>query len=115
MSQPKDLIRLQHMLDYAREAVELIQDKNREELDNDRLLGLGLVRLMEIIGEAASRTTADSQLIYPAIPWSQIIGLRNRLIHGYDAVDMDILWQILKYDLPLLIEELETILSKADR
>ena len=67
---------------------------------------------MEVIGEAASRVTTDYQIMYPAIPWLQIIGLRNRLVHGYDAVDMDILWQILKQDLPILIEELENILPK---
>jgi len=116
MSNLKDLIRLRHMLDYAREAVGLIQGKVREDLNHDRLLELGLVRLMEIIGEAASRASTECQSMYPAIPWLQIIGLRNRLIHGYDAVDMDILWQILKQDLPNLIGELEKILSKeADR
>ncbi|MCL4502340.1 MAG: DUF86 domain-containing protein [Deltaproteobacteria bacterium] len=114
MLQPKDLIRLRHMLDYSREAVELIRGKKREYLDHDRLLGLALVRLLEIIGEAAGRTTIQSQLSYPMIPWSQIIGLRNRLIHGYDAVDMDILWQIVKYDLPVLIEKLESIVPKAE-
>lgn len=48
---------------------------------------------------------------YPEIPWPQIVSLRNRLIHGYDAVDRDILWQIVVYDLPSLITILETILK----
>lgn len=113
MSPPKDLIRLQHMLDYAREAMELIQGKERKDLDADRLLGLALVRLLEVIGEAASRVSPEYQSIYPSIPWSQIIGLRNRLIHGYDAVDMDILWEILSRDLPGLVSELESIVLRA--
>jgi uncharacterized protein with HEPN domain len=112
MSQPKDLIRLRHMRDYAHEAEELIQGRVRGDLDSDRLLGLGLVRLMEIIGEAANRVSPEYQSQHPSIPWSQIVSLRHRLIHGYDAVDMDILWQILKNDLPILIEELDRILSK---
>jgi uncharacterized protein with HEPN domain len=115
MTQPKDLIRLRHMLDYAREAVELIRGRVRGDLDSDRLLGLGLVRLMEIIGESANRVSKDYQSLHPSIPWLQIIGLRHRLIHGYDAVDMDILWQILKHDLPILIEELGKILSSEDK
>ena len=111
MLPPKDVIRLKHMLDYAREAVELVQGKTRPDLDSDRLLGLGLVRLMEIIGEAANRVSSKYQSQHPSIPWSQIISLRNRLIHGYDSVDMDILWEILTHDLPDLIRKLEKILS----
>ncbi|MBI4643155.1 MAG: DUF86 domain-containing protein [Deltaproteobacteria bacterium] len=114
MSPPKDLVRLRHMLDYSREALELVQGKAQKDLDSDRLLGLALVRLLEMIGEAANRVSPEFQSLHPSIPWSQIIGLRNRLIHGYDAVDMDILWQILKNDLPTLIEEMNKIFSKAE-
>ncbi|RJR42093.1 MAG: DUF86 domain-containing protein [Deltaproteobacteria bacterium] len=112
MSQPKDLIRLQHMLDYAREALELMQGKPRNDLDSDRLLGLALVRLMEMIGEAANRVSPEYQSAHASIPWSQIISLRNRLIHGYDAVDMDILWEILGQDLPGLVAELESVILR---
>lgn len=112
MSQPKDPIRLRHMLDYSREALELIHESARKDLDANRLLGLALVRLLEMLGEAANRVSPEYQSLHPSIPWSQIISLRNRLIHGYDAVDMDILWQVLKHDLPILIEELNRILSK---
>jgi uncharacterized protein with HEPN domain len=111
MMQAKDLVRLRHMLDHAREAVGLVQGKSRSDLDSDRLLGLALVRLMEIIGEAANRVSLEYKSRHPSIPWSQIISFRNRLIHGYDAVDMDILWQILHQDLPGLIDELKTIIS----
>jgi uncharacterized protein with HEPN domain len=51
---------------------------------------------------------------YPEIPWPQIVGLRNRLIHGYDAVDLDILWQIIEHDLPPLIAALQIILEQED-
>ncbi|MFZ5453956.1 MAG: DUF86 domain-containing protein [Thermodesulfobacteriota bacterium] len=114
MSPPKDLILLQHMLDYAREALELIHGKSRKELDSDRLLELALIRLMEMIGEAANRVSADYKSCYSSIPWSQIIGLRNRLIHGYDDVDLDILWEILNQDLPRLVSELEGIILRAN-
>ena len=103
------------MLDHAREAIVLVQDKTRSDLDSDRVLNLALVRLLEIVGEAANRVSKEEQALYPRIPWPQIIGLRNRLIHGYDAVDNDILWQILVHDLPALVTALEAILEKGAR
>ena len=102
-----------HMLDHAREAVTLAQGKSRADLDDDRLLELALVRLLEVIGEAASRVPDEDCARYAEIPWPQIVSLRNRLIHGYDAVDLDILWQIVEHDLPPLIAALETILDQA--
>ena len=102
-----DDVRLRHMLDYSREALELVKDRSRSDLDNDRVLELALVRLLEIIGEAATRVSEEGRARNPEIPWPQIIGLRNRLIHGYDSVDMDVLWEILQGDLPALILKLE--------
>lgn len=102
-----DLVRLRHMLDNAREAVELTQGKSRPNLDNDRVLCLALVRLLEIVGEAANRVTIATREQNESIPWSQIVGLRNRLIHGYDTINLDILWKILTDDLPPLIDQLE--------
>lgn len=111
MSQHDDMIRLRHMLDASVEARDLIADKTRQDLDSERVLSLALVRLLEIVGEAAGRVSPETQFDTPEIPWPQIVGLRNRLIHGYDVVDMDILWKILKADLPLLIEHLEKVLN----
>jgi uncharacterized protein with HEPN domain len=89
----------------------MAQGKTRAQLDSDRQLNLALTRLLEIIGEAAGRTSQEERSRYPAIPWVQIIGLRNRLIHGYDSVDFDILWQVVTHDLPPLIVTVEEILS----
>jgi len=104
-------MRLRHMLDYAREAIALTHSKTREDLDHDRLLELALVRLLEVVGEAASHIPEEERAKYPAVPWPEIVGLRNRLIHGYDAVDLDILWQIILRDLPPLVTTLETIVA----
>ena len=114
MSVQREVIRLRHMLDYAQEAVALVQGRTRADLEDDRLLELGLVRLLEVVGEAASRVPMEDRALYSDIPWPQIIGLRNRLIHGYDAVDQDILWQIVVEDLPPLIMVLEEILAGYD-
>ena len=111
---PEDVIRLRHMLDSAQEAVGLIKEKSRQDLDADRLLSLALVRLLEIVGEAASRVTIPTHQGFSDIPWAQIISLRNRLIHGDDAIDLDILWQILSEDLPALITQLKRIIKSQD-
>jgi len=111
MSRRERAIPLRHMLDHAREAHAMIEGKSRSDLDSDRMLNLSLVRLLEIVGEAANRTTKEERKKYPQIPWPKIVGLRNRLIHGYDRVDFDVLWQIVKEDLPPLIKQLEQILK----
>lgn len=109
MSRREDILSLRHMLEYAREANEMAQGKKRKDLDRDRKLNLALVRLLEVIGEAASRVSPGKRARHPGIPWPEIVSLRNRLIHGYDAVDFDILWEIITHDLPPLIAELEKI------
>ena len=94
------------MLDSAREAVTLVRGRRRSDLDTDRLLNLALVRLLEVVGEAATRVPNETREQLPTIPWRQIISLRNRLIHGYDDVDYDVLWDIVTKDLPPLISTL---------
>lgn len=93
----------------------LVRGRPRADLDADHVLELALTRLLEIIGEAANRVSEDMQQQHPEIPWRQITGLRHRLIHGYDAVDLDILWDIVQYDLPPLIATLEEILQTKPR
>jgi uncharacterized protein with HEPN domain len=105
---------LRQILTHAREAVEICQGRKRSDLDSDRLLNLALTRLIEIIGEAAYRVPDSIQIKYPDLPWLQMIGARNRLIHGYDSVDFDILWTIVNHDLPSLIARLESILEQKD-
>lgn len=79
MTRHEDSVRLRHMLEYAQEAVKLAEGKNREDLDNDRMLELALTRLIEIVGEAGAHISPQTQGKYPDIPWPEIIGLRNRL------------------------------------
>lgn len=111
MSKRSKDVPLRHMLDHAREASTFVEGKRREDLDGDRMRTLALVRLLEIVGEAAGRVPEDVRAAHPQVPWAQIVALRNRLIHGYDSVDLDILWQILTRDLPPLIAGLEAILA----
>lgn len=101
--------RLRHMLEYSREAVQIARGRTRADLDADRLLNLAVVRLLELIGEAAARIPPEEQALHGEIPWAEIVSLRNRLAHGYDAIDLDVVWRIVEDDLPPLIEALERI------
>ena len=106
-----DEIRLRHMLDAAKEAVKFAPGKSRKDLDNDRMLTLAITKSIEIIGEAASRVTEPCKAENENIPWSDISGMRNRLIHGYFDINLDIVWETIQTALPELIESLENILS----
>ncbi len=106
-----DEVRLRHMLDAARKATIFVQGRSRADLDTDELLALALVRLLEIVGEAAKYVSQPTKDRAPQIPWRQIAGTRDRLIHGYFAVDMDLLWVILNDDLPPLIEAVRALLA----
>ncbi|MCH8913817.1 MAG: DUF86 domain-containing protein [Planctomycetes bacterium] len=111
MTRHDDRIRLLHMLEHAVEAVQMIREHTRADLDTDRKLNLALVRLVEIIGEAATRMSPEVRNRHPGIPWLDIIGMRNRIVHGYDQVDFDILWDVMELHLPPLITELQRILD----
>ena len=88
-----DIIRLRHMLDAALEAESFIEGKNRSDLSNDRKLELALVKCVEIIGEAASSVSKETRDNFPQIPWPDITGMRNRLIHAYFEINTEIVWQ----------------------
>ncbi len=106
-----DQVSLRHMLDHASEARDLLKGRRRAALDNDRVLTLAVVRLLEVVGEAANRVSLETKRGNPSVPWLRIVGLRNRLIHAYDAVDNDVLWQIVKRDVPELIAALDKLAS----
>ena len=95
MSRRDDSVPMRHMLDYAREAVAMVRARTRAHLDDDRMLQLSLVQLIEMIGEAANRVTPQRR--HPDIPWADAIAARNRMIHGYDSIEYDVVWQIGSY------------------
>jgi uncharacterized protein with HEPN domain len=99
------------MLEHAQEAVSLLDDRTVEDLVADRVLQLALTRLVEVIGEAASKVSADMRQSNPTIPWREAIATRNMLSHGYDIVRADILHQTICHDLPELIQRLIELLG----
>lgn len=106
-SLPKDdRIRLRHMLDAAREVVLSVRGHDRAELEKNHIWALGLVKCIEIIGEAAAHVELETKNMYPQIVWAQIIVMRNRLVHAYFDIDPDQVWKAVTEDLPPLIMEL---------
>jgi len=112
MSRHDDEISVRQMLDRSREAVSMARGNTRAALTTDRMLEPDLTRLVEVVGEAASRVSAPTKSRHPDVPWPAIVGMRNRLIHGYDAVDLDVLWDTVEVDLPRLIAQLDPSLKR---
>ena len=110
MNQDDD-IRLKHMLDAAEEAIGFAEGRSRTDLDHDRMLVLAIMKDIEIIGEGASKLSYEFRSLYPEIPWSRIIGMRNRLTHAYFDINLNVLWHTVTVNLPALKEQLEGILK----
>ena len=111
MSRVDDDVRLRHMLDAAREALVFTRDRTREDLETDRMLSLALMKCIEIVGEACARISTETETHHPTIPWAEIVGMRNHLVHTYFDIDLDRLWTTVTNDLPPLVVSLEQILS----
>lgn len=97
------------MLLSAKIAVSYIQEKSKTDLENDLQLQDAIIRRLLIIGEASNRVSKKTQSDLPVIPWRLINGMRNRLVHEYDDIDLDTVWDTLEKSLPNLISELEKI------
>ena len=111
MSRHDDRICMRQMRDYVRRAHEMASGRSRADLVSDHMFELALTRLVEIIGEAATRVSLSTRKKHEQIPWADIVGMRNRLIHGYDMVDLDLLWGTVEIDLPSLIAALDNIID----
>ena len=110
MTDHDDTVYVRHMLDSARQAIEISEKITRADLQKFGIETLALTRLLEIIGEASRRTGSDFRQRHPEIEWKEIAGTRDRLIHGYDRVDYDVLWDTCTNDLPPLVAKLEKVL-----
>lgn len=111
--QPEDLTRIRHMIEAAENMQRFIVGKGRGNLDHDPMLLFALVRAIEIIGEAASKVTAEQRAASPMVPWTAIVAMRNRLIHAYFDIDRDIVWRTITEEIPPLRSELLKLLPEA--
>jgi len=108
---PEDRVRLRHMLDAALEIQQYVQSAKREDLNHDRKLVHSLVHLFEIVGEAATQVSDELKEKLPEIPWFIIIGMRNRLIHAYFSIDLNVVWSTSTIDIPMLITEVKNLIG----
>lgn len=111
----KDKIRLQHIFDAICEIETYILAKNFQDFKENSMLQNACIRLLEVVGEASNHLSKGILEQYQTVEWSQIIGLRNFLIHEYFGVDLNIVWNIIQYELPdfknkiqIILEDLET-------
>ncbi len=113
MRPPEDDVLLRDMLDHARKAVAATAGKTRRDLDSDDVLAAALEPFIEVIGEDASKVSAGTQYEMASVPWRGIIGMRNRLVHGYASVDHDIVWAVATKDLSAPVAQLEAVLRES--
>jgi len=111
MSRRDDMLLLRDMLEHARLARQAAEGRSRTDLDTDHVFRAACERFVEIVGEAAARVSDAFRDDHPQIPWRQIVGTRNILIHGYAQVDLDVLWDIIDVNLTALIRTLEQALG----
>jgi uncharacterized protein with HEPN domain len=111
MLNKEDRIRLCHMLEAAREALELAKGRTRAELESDRSLTHSLVRCLEIIGEAASKVSKEYRQTNTQIEWDDMIGMRNRLVHAYFDINLNIVWRTVNKEVIPLVSAIEAIIE----
>lgn len=102
---------LELMLDTARRLRALARERSRGELDVDDVAQLAMLHLIQRLGEAASRLTADFRAAHSEFPWGEMIGMRNRIVHAYHDLDPDVVWHIATEDIEAVIASLERVLS----
>jgi uncharacterized protein with HEPN domain len=108
---PTDRLILELMLETALRLRALAADRTRSEFDADDVAQLALLHLVQRLGEGASRLSADFRAGHPEFPWAGMIGLRNRIVHGYDDLDPAIIWRVATEDIEPVIAALDRALA----
>lgn len=105
------LVYVEDILDAMQKAELLLVDVPYEQFEADFRIHFAVVRALEIMGEASKRLPQSWRDQYPEIPWKQMAGMRDRIIHGYDNVDLHIVWDVVKQDIPRIKPYIQQLLS----
>jgi uncharacterized protein with HEPN domain len=110
-----DSIRIRHMLDAAREAIQFASGRSRQDLEDNRMLARALKDCIQEIGEAASQVSDETRARVPKLPWKKMVGMRHILVHAYYDLDLDAIWKVVDIELPILFKELESVVGETGR
>ena len=99
------------MLEACEQVVLFVKERVRGDLDSDPQFRMALLRAIEVLGEAASRVSPETRATYPQIPWQHMTSTRNRLIHAYFDIDLNIVWTTATHSVPELLPTLKEILG----
>lgn len=113
MPRPDDAVRIQHLIEAAEKAIGYTAGRDRSALEDDELLRLALTKLVEIVGEAAKQVSESTRVRLPDVPWSAAARMRDRLIHHYFDINLDILWTTVTVDLPALLVVIRRLEAEA--
>ena len=108
MPKKSDALYIEDMLTYARRAQDRIRGLSRDEFEATVAHQESVAYNLMIVGEAASKLSEETRAKYPTIPWNEIKGMRNQIIHGYAETEQDTLWETATDDIPVLIAALES-------
>jgi uncharacterized protein with HEPN domain len=100
------------MLDAVVLALGFVQGRSREDMDTDPQLNMAILRALEVLGEASKHVSEECRERYPELPWRRMARTRDRLIHGYDNLDNDIVWETVTLELPDVLAALEKIVPR---
>ncbi len=104
------LVYIDDILNAMDQAEMFVTEMSYEQFENDLRTTYAVTRALEIVGEAARRLPLDFRDLYPDIPWKDMAGMRDRIIHGYDMVDLRIVWDVVKKDIPQIKPLIQQIL-----
>jgi uncharacterized protein with HEPN domain len=110
MSQRDDGLYLGQMLDYARTIEQEVTNLSHSEFDDDNRLQKTVILLIQHIGEAARHVSPTFKDTHAEIDWAKIIGMRHRLVHGYDQINLNLVWSTATEDIPHLVTTLANLL-----
>ena len=109
-----DKVRLKHIYDAILEIESYIVNKDFSDFMENSMMRFACIKQMEIIGEASNQISDDTKSNFSIVEWSQIVGMRNIFVHEYFGVDSNLVWEIIKKDIPDLKEKIKEILDKID-